>query len=356
MTKGLLLMMLFLAQAVASSAQVKLYMEDFTIAVGETKEVSLLLDNDKDATVLQATLNLPAGLNYVENSVALTSRVKGRGATVLASEDTHPLVIVETGGTITAGTGAIITLQLTRTAGLADGDHVVTISDIIISDADANQLNTEEETTVTVKALGLADCTLAASEESVEMDVEEEFQIDITLTNEGVENLSALQGKLTLPEGMEIVPGEDGKFIYSDRTPSPLEFKFQENEDGSLNFVLSSSANTLITGTSGVIFSFKVKADMEQEGEIKLEGLRVAATTGQSVELDDVVISVTVKKPYTVGDVNGDGKINTVDASYILMRLVDRTPDDFISEAADVDGDGKITTADATAILQMLVE
>ncbi len=63
--------------------------------------------------------------------------------------------------------------------------------------------------------------------------------------------------------------------------------------------------------------------------------------------------------PITVvkcGDVNGDGEINTVDASYILMRLVGNAPSDFVEAAADVDGDGEISTVDATRILQMLVE
>lgn len=57
-----------------------------------------------------------------------------------------------------------------------------------------------------------------------------------------------------------------------------------------------------------------------------------------------------------MGDVNGDGIINTVDASYILMYLVDKTPADFIESVADVDGSGTINTVDATAILKKLVE
>ena len=357
MTMGCLLLTLFLAQSLGSFAEVKLYMEDFTIASGETKEVSLILDNDKEATVLQATLVLPNGLTYVDQSAALvTSRVKGRAAEVQAQVNGNELVIVETDGTIAAGQGAVITFQLQRSAGLVDGDHVITIKDIAVSDASGDsQLNTIEQTTINVKALGIADCSFAAAEESVEINVGDEYQVDITLTNDGVTNLSALQGKLTLPEGMVIVDGEDGKFIYTDRIPSKAEFKFNE-ADGYTSFVLSSSSNLTITGTEGVIFSFKVKSDVALESTIKLEDLRVAATTGQSAKLDDVVINIKVKQLYTIGDVDGDGKINTADASAILMHLVGNTPENFIEAAADVDGDGKINTADASAILQMLVQ
>lgn len=287
-----LMLMLFLAQSVVSSAQVKLYMEDFTIAQSETKEVSLILDNDKDATALQATIDLPAGLSYINNSVALTDRVKGRGAEVQASTQTGRLIIVETGGTIAAGEGAVITFSVRRDA--IDGDFVINLSELVVSDADGNQLNTEEEMDVNVKFLGLRDCKFDAVQNSVEMMEGDEFQFDITLTNDGVTNLTAFQGKLTLPEGLEIVPGEDGQFIYSDRTPSPLEFTFKEF-DGYTTFVLSSSREQMILGTDGIIFSFKVKATKTIESAvIKLEDLRVAASTGQSV-LANERIEINVK-------------------------------------------------------------
>jgi hypothetical protein len=289
-----LMLILFLAQSVVSSAQVKLYMEDFAIANGETKTVSLILDNDKEATVLQAKIDLPYGLEYVDESVAKTDRFQRGSGTVQVSEITDPLVIVETGGTIAAGEGAVITFQVTRTTPI-DGDFVISLSELIVSDADGNQLNTEEEMEVNVKFLGLQDCKFAAVQNSVEMMEDDEFQFDITLTNEGVSNLTAFQGKLTLPEGLEIVPGEDGQFIYSDRTPSPLQFTFKEF-DGYTTFVLSSSSQiTKITGTSGTIFSFKVKATKTIEsGVIKLEDLYVSAETGQSAKCEDVNIDIKV--------------------------------------------------------------
>ena len=287
-----LMLMLFLAQSVAASAETKLYMEEFSIAKGETKEVALLLDNDKAATVMQAKIVLPYGLDYVEGSVAKTSRVKGRGAEVQASEETGSLVIVETDGTIEPGEGAVITFLVERTAGL-DGDHEINIEEIVVSDENAEQLNTMEEQDVKVSFVGLRDCTFAAPE-AIDVTVGQEYQVDVTLTNRGVNNLSAFQGQLVLPEGLEIVPGEEGKFIYSDRIPGKSEFKFKEF-DGYTQFVLSSSGNYLITEEEGVIFSFKVKATeaLAENTEIKLTDLRVAATTGQSVKSPDVTISVT---------------------------------------------------------------
>ena len=291
MTKGLLLMMLFLAQSVVSSAQVKLYMEDFTISSGEWKQVSLLLDNDQTATQMQVEIALPAGMSYDYGSAVKTSRVKGRGATVQASTNGQKLIIVETGGTIEPGSGEVITFTV-HDNNLKVGDHTMTLSNIIISDPNGDQLNQEETNTVTVKKLGLEDCFFAGPE-SIDVTVGKEYQVDITLTNEGIYNLSGLQGKLALPAGLEIVPGEDGKFIYSYRTPAPLEFTFKEYE-GYTSFVLSSSDNTLINGRSGVIFSFKVKADVSlaENTTILLSDLHVAATSGLSADVPNVEIKV----------------------------------------------------------------
>ena len=287
------MLMLFLVQSVAASAETKLYMEDFSIVNGETMEVALLLDNDEEATALQAAIELPAGLSYVNNSVAKTDRVKGRAAEVKASTNTGKLVIVETDGTIEAGEGAVITFRVRRNNAL-QGDYPMYLSDIVVSDANAEQLNTEETQTVKVSYVGLKDCTFAGPE-AIDVAVGQEYQVDVTLKNEGVNNLSAFQGILTLPEGLEIVEGDEGKFIYTDRIPGKAEFKFQEFDGNKLSFVLSSSTNLRITGTDGVIFSFKVKATeaFAENAEIKLTDLRVAATTGESVQSPDVTISVT---------------------------------------------------------------
>ena len=507
------LLVLFLAQSLASLADTRLYLEGFSIVNGETKEVSLILDNDKDATVFQATLTLPSGLTYKENSVQKTSRVQKRGATVQASYKNNELTIVEVDGTIAAGSGAVVTFQVTADNTMAIRDYEIKLTDIVVSDANAEQLNAEDENTATVTVRGMENFSFAAPE-SIELAVGQEYQVDVTLSNDGLTDLVAIQGKLYLPDGLKIVPGEDGKFIYTDRTPEPLEFTFKEFE-GYTSFVLSSSNNTLITGTSGVLFSFKVKADstLPETSEIKLTDLRIARKTGISGTFDeDVTISVTNNSvifdaykaeqaeavealreegdseaaqdivndaveaieglAYDIeksldenkaavdeivapvaealdaqraadaaaaqlaadkaafeayvaeqaaaveamaeegdseasqaiiaaaveaiealeydeektldenkaavdelvapveealeaqreadaiipGDVNGDGKINTVDASYILMYLVGNTPEDFVEKAADVDGDGKINTLDATAILKKLVE
>lgn len=301
MTKGMLLMLLFLAQTVISSAQVKLYLEDFSVSraditSAEGKAVSLILDNNAVATQLQVTIDLPAGLEYVPNSAKKTDRIKSGDAFVDASTATGKLVIVGTDVNVAVGSGAVITFNVRPDATLKDGDHQIKLSEIIVSDENANLLNNVTASTSTVTMLSLGSCKMEAPA-MLEAELNKEYQIDVTLSNEGVDNVAAVSGTVTVPAGLEIIAGEEGKFIRSDRAQSPLSFKVKEF-DGYTNFVLSSNRNTVITGTDGVLFSFKVKADasLAAGAAIKLSDLRVADTDGKSAPMSDIEIKVVINK------------------------------------------------------------
>ena len=58
-----------------------------------------------------------------------------------------------------------------------------------------------------------------------------------------------------------------------------------------------------------------------------------------------------------LGDVNGDGEVTIIDATWIQRKLAELdVPDSFNDEAADVDGDGVVTIFDATGIQRYLVD
>lgn len=301
MTKGMLLMLLFLAQTVISSAQVKLYLEDFSVSRADMgsangKAVSLILDNNAVATQLQVTIDLPEGLEYVPNSAKKTDRIKSGDAFVEASTATGKLVIVGTDVNVAVGSGAVITFNVKPNASLTEGKHEIKLSEIIVSDENANLLNNVTASTSTVTMLSLGSCKMEAPA-MLEAELNKEYQIDVTLSNEGVDNVAAVSGTVTVPAGLEIIAGEEGKFIRSDRAQSPLSFKVKEF-DGYTNFVLSSNRNTVITGTDGVLFSFKVKADasLAAGAAIKLSDLRVADTDGKSAPMSDIEIKVVINK------------------------------------------------------------
>lgn len=60
--------------------------------------------------------------------------------------------------------------------------------------------------------------------------------------------------------------------------------------------------------------------------------------------------------PYTLGDVNSDGRITTYDASLVLQAVTGETTlTETQTQAGDLDGSGRLTTYDAAMILQIVV-
>lgn len=177
---------------------------------------------------------------------------------------------------------------------------------------------------------------------------EEEFTINL----DNDQTYAAFQFDLYLPEGVTIT-----KSIADNRIPAKTEIQMSQQADGSYRFIaVANDLKKNISGTSGsiIIITVAVNNDFESESPTGyFRNIKLSDNYGEGKTYDEMSFPITVVK---CGDVNGDGEINTVDASYILMRLVGNAPSDFVEAAADVDGDGEISTVDATRILQMLVE
>ena len=79
--------------------------------------------------------------------------------------------------------------------------------------------------------------------------------------------------------------------------------------------------------------------------------------TDVTVNGADVTVDENATKLWLYGDVNGDGKINTIDATNISAYVVGNNSsiNEDNKEAADANGDGKINTIDATNVSAYVV-
>jgi hypothetical protein len=62
-----------------------------------------------------------------------------------------------------------------------------------------------------------------------------------------------------------------------------------------------------------------------------------------------------VAPAYTIGDVNGDNKLNAKDVTALMKFLVGAAPKGFVEAAADYDGNGKVNAKDVTKLMKDLV-
>ena len=84
-----------------------------------------------------------------------------------------------------------------------------------------------------------------------------------------------------------------------------------------------------------------------------LSNMMNPSEAGHEYIKDQILNALTVTKEGILGDVNGDGKVNNVDAMLILQYdalLIKK--EDLDLTVGDVDGDGDVDNVDAMLILQ----
>ena len=157
-------------------------------------------------------------------------------------------------------------------------------------------------------------------------------------------------------------PTEDGFYTGSDR----LTVTYAAATPGCEYLVLLTSGDALPTASDAILYidqktaesatvEFTVFPTLDGEEEMTL----FLTSNDPHFATISVPMHYGAEPPtYTLGDVNGDGAINTVDASMALQYYVDATENPLDATqllAADIDGNGVINTVDASMILRHYV-
>ena len=146
---------LFAAMVVAlgAAAADRFYIEDFTISPGETRTVSILLDNEAEYTAFQSDLYLPEGLTAA--NFALTDRKNATHtltATVLPDEGIRLLSYSLQLKTYSGNSGALVTFDLTASNDF-EGEATVALRSTLFTTVAGVEIPFVDETcTVTLPA------------------------------------------------------------------------------------------------------------------------------------------------------------------------------------------------------------
>lgn len=100
----------------------RFYIPDFKIAVGETKEISVILDNESSFSAFQTDIFLPEGLIPVDGSIKMTARGNGHSVSSKAFSDGRlRIACLSLDNAVFSGnSGALVILSVTATKDVAE--------------------------------------------------------------------------------------------------------------------------------------------------------------------------------------------------------------------------------------------
>lgn len=148
--KRIFFAMAIAVMAISVSARDRLYITDFSIAPGESKTISVLLDNDTTYCALQTDIILPEGLTIDmdddEYIIDLTSRKAPDhvvSTNMLADGSIRVFVSSQNSRPFNGNSGAILTIDVTAASSFEKGNIILTNSVLVEEDGTRHRLADE---------------------------------------------------------------------------------------------------------------------------------------------------------------------------------------------------------------------
>ena len=282
----------------------RMYIDNFSIEAGETKKVSINLDNSKALSAFQLELYLPNGL-----TMALDNRGRLRYGVNADRADDHTLTFKDRGNgqynatyystnsyDIYDNSGEVVYFYVSAAEDFS-GTATVSLKEIYVSDA-AGNMTQLDNTTCTVT--GPQPVNPPAGPTSMyindfSIEAGETMQVSINLDNSTA--LSAFQLELYLPEGLTMALDNRGRLRYgvnADRADDHT-LTFKDRGNGQYNATYYSTNSYDIMGNNGEVVYFYVTAADNFTGTatISLKEIYVSDAAGNMTQLDNTTCTVT---------------------------------------------------------------
>ncbi len=180
--------------------------------------------------------------------------------------------------------------------------------------------------------------------------------VEVKLQNQS-HTCVGFQCDIQLPTGLQFVYDENNyDYVVKASRTSQYVVGSTLQSNGVLRVTGLSPTYRILSGTSGTIFSFKVKAsDSFDEGTIIINNAKLS--TGSSDEFDTYLAPATacnVTSGNAVpGDLNGDTICNAADVTVLYNCLLNG--DTTYLSSCDVNGDGYVNGADVTCLYSIIL-
>ena len=217
--------------------------------------------------------------------------------------------------------------------------------------------------TDTVTAIGDTDNIIYIAD--TEVLVNSELTLSVKMRNSVAAEGFAFD--LILPYGMEVVADSLGcpaVALSEERTTArrtdtfAAAFLTAYRERRAVRVVAASTSGAAIAPGDGEVCTVRIHVPNnypENKYRVELGNISIADTDARShdVEKNPFVIHV---RDLSLGDANGDGRVNVADLVAIAHHVMGRTPAEFSVRAADVNLDYRVNVADYVGVVHIIGE
>lgn len=250
----------------------RLFIDNFSIAPGETKTMSIELENEISYVAFEFEITMPEGLTIDTISTSLTDRCylyESHGIK-LWPEGFYKFLAYSTkydqGAGITGNSGKIVNLKVTASEDMEVGSTpTIAISNILFEDKEATD-DVKWEAALIEQTITIVETPAGPANrfyiEDFEIEAGGTYRLPMNLVNEGVFNW--FTATLTLPDGLSF----DGTLTYNEArvTGTKIYDDTSYPTDGSKVLNIDFSARNDFEGTEGALVYLDVVADADFTG------------------------------------------------------------------------------------------
>ena len=287
-----LLFLMLLALPLASRAKDTFYIEPVNVVPGESKTITLNLDNSQVFRGFQTDIELPEGLKIASKSngnfdISLTDRGSSSfsvSSNLMSDGSVRILGYSTQGESIKGNKGALVRISVRAASDFSGG--YIKLKNSIFSDVnnrdvklDNSQLfvGTKEQNDVSVKG------------GDISPEVSKAFSLELSNESE----MTAFQMDVVLPNGLSL---DLSKTRLTGRCGNH-QLQTKQLGNGKVRIICMSSDNTSISGNIGSVIELWIKADKGIAGNqiVKLENIIFSDVKARTYRMDPLSLVVDVK-------------------------------------------------------------
>lgn len=331
---------------------------DVTLKPGETKALLLSLTSMESNVVgVQFDVTLPKGFSLEESDGTVYHLSSNQASDIACNVSNlgsgNYRFVLYSNSLQQLKAGELMSLNLKAGENVALGNYTVSIGEIAFSDADG-QVTKESGTTATIKVTNFYPAAKNIEMPDVKIQSGKTASLTLNLLA-SIAGCVGIQFDLSLPDGFTLEKDASGKeYSISVYQASDMSCNLTAVGNGVYRFMIYS--NSLKEFVPGELMNINLKVSEEEPLDtysVSIQDVLLSDIGGNAHNDNGASANVTVTPPYTPGDVNNDGVIDSQDADCVVNYLLEDAPATFIFDAADMNQDGKITVIDLGYIINL---